>query len=822
MKIYITLFALIITATINAQNPGTKTIFTENFGFLDTNESISANSSIYSHTGTGDFIHKIVNSQGASGSKCFGQLNTGGLATAYFDVQFEANETYEFSANVKTDQSRLFTTLRINIGGIDVDSSGYTSANGVWDTLYCSYTPTQNVTATLKFVKKAGYRANIDKIKVICTSCADKNLVFDFNDSKEGWINGGGCNLFIGNDGFLMKATGPTVAVARSGNLNSNLNLSTSYYNSARITFKTPYPSHQAGNGKLFFHSLAGGNAPFATFNFPRDPSNTSTYQTVEIDLDSTTYAGDIARLGFRAPWGINKNGRTGDSCYWQKLELFNKILEADFSTSVSIFCLGTTVNFTDLSTTTTTPTSWAWDFGDGNTSSSQNPTHIYTSAGVYDVALTIIDGTNSYTETKTNFITVNDLPVVSAGVDQTICSGSNVTLSGSGANTYVWNNGVNNGLAFIPSSTTTYLVTGTDVNNCSYSDSVVVSLNQHTTEINVISSCDSYTWLDGNTYTTNNNVATFTLPNAAGCDSIISLNLTINQSSSSFLSITSCSSYDWNLTNYTNSGLYIDTLTNNVGCLQIDTLDLTISNLGSSITQIACDSFAWNSINYSTSGTYYSTSSSCTDTLFLTVNNSSIGTDSQTACDSFTWIDGRLYTSNNDTATFLIQTANGCDSLVTLDLIINNGSSETIPVTECNSYVWDGMTYDSTGNYTNFYTDANSCDSVVTLDLTINTASATIDTTIGGDLIANGGSSYLWNTGNVTLEATVNGAAGEVAINMVEAVEINGEGDKVRLHYFTSKPWWKDFYQAETQTKEFLVKNALFFKSTDIIQKEN
>ena len=127
---------------------------------------------------------------------------------------------------------------------------------------------------------------------------------------------------------------------------------------------------------------------------------------------------------------------------------------------------------------------------------------------------------------------------------------------------------------------------------------------------------------------------------------------------------------------------------------------------------------------------------------------------------------------------------ANGCDSLVTLDLVIN-GSSETIPVTVCNSYVWDGMTYDSTGNYTNFYTDANSCDSVVTLDLTINTASATIDTLVGGDLIASGGSSYLWNTGNVTLTITpdTNG------IYVVVATDSNGCADSASFNvtYITS-----------------------------------
>ena len=87
MKNYISLFALLIAATINAQNQGTKTIFTENFGFLDTNESISANSSIYSHTGTGDFIHKIINTQGASNSKCFGQLDSSGASSASLDIQ---------------------------------------------------------------------------------------------------------------------------------------------------------------------------------------------------------------------------------------------------------------------------------------------------------------------------------------------------------------------------------------------------------------------------------------------------------------------------------------------------------------------------------------------------------------------------------------------------------------------------------------------------------------------------------------------------------------------------------------------------------------
>ena len=44
-----------------------------------------------------------------------------------------------------------------------------------------------------KFVKTKANQANIDKIKFNCTSCQDKNYVFDFNDSKERFISGGGC-----------------------------------------------------------------------------------------------------------------------------------------------------------------------------------------------------------------------------------------------------------------------------------------------------------------------------------------------------------------------------------------------------------------------------------------------------------------------------------------------------------------------------------------------------------------------------------------------------------------------------------------------------
>ncbi len=72
------------------------------------------------------------------------------------------------------------------------------------------------------------------------------------------------------------------------------------------------------------------------------------------------------------------------------------------------------TVNFTD--TSTNSPTSWLWNFGNGATSTSQSPSHVYTSAGQYTVALTATNLSGSNTKTQTNYITATApiTPVVS------------------------------------------------------------------------------------------------------------------------------------------------------------------------------------------------------------------------------------------------------------------------------------------------------------------------------------------------------------------------------------------------------------------------
>ena len=84
-----------------------------------------------------------------------------------------------------------------------------------------------------------------------------------------------------------------------------------------------------------------------------------------------------------------------------------------------------------------------------------------------------------------------------------------------------------------------------------------------------MITACDSYTWIDGITYTSSNNAATHTLTNAVGCDSVVNLNLTINYTTTGTDVISTCDSYTW-IDGITYIAKYFnakDTLINAAGC---------------------------------------------------------------------------------------------------------------------------------------------------------------------------------------------------------------------------------------------------------------
>jgi hypothetical protein len=89
-----------------------------------------------------------------------------------------------------------------------------------------------------------------------------------------------------------------------------------------------------------------------------------------------------------------------------------------------------------------------------------------------------VATGINNCTNQDQVTVTVVAIPDVNAGDDQTICAGSDVTLTATGATAYQWTGGISNGAAFAPGTTATYTVTGTTTNGCAGTDQVTVYVN--------------------------------------------------------------------------------------------------------------------------------------------------------------------------------------------------------------------------------------------------------------------------------------------------------------------------------------------------------
>jgi hypothetical protein len=120
---------------------------------------------------------------------------------------------------------------------------------------------------------------------------------------------------------------------------------------------------------------------------------------------------------------------------------------------------------------------------------------------------------------------------------------------------------------------------------------------------------------------------------------------------------------------------------------------------------------------------------------------------DKHTACDSFTWIDGNTYTESNSSAEFILKDIAGRDSVVRLNLIIKRSSFGVDNQRACAEFRWiDGVTYTESNNSAK-YTLVNSvgCDSIVSLNLIIDNADNSI-TNNNGTFVANqDNATYQW-----------------------------------------------------------------------------
>ncbi|HTB06506.1 MAG TPA: T9SS type B sorting domain-containing protein [Bacteroidia bacterium] len=519
-----------------------------------------------------------------------------------------------------------------------------------------------------------------------------------------------------------------------------------------------------------------------------------------------------------------------------------------------------------------------------------------YTWSGVITNGVAFVPATTqTYTVTGTDIngcvntanitVTVDPLPVVTANTTlDTVCSGGSITLTGGGANTYIWTGGATNGVAFVPASTQTYTVTGTDINGCMNTANITVTVNSLPV-VTATASADSvcaggsitlnasgaltYSWSGGVTngipfVPASTQTYTVTGTDIHGCDNTANIKVLVDPiptitiapasptlcfGDNTVLTAGGANTYSWSPSNSlsctncpspiaspTVTTKYTVVGTSISGCIDSTTVTITVAAKitasisgkdtvcsGSSTTLAASGgtTYLWNTgattPNLTISpvvNTTYSvkvTSASCSDSTQVTiiVNPTPAATISGTnsICQgasttlsasggiSYTWSTSATTTSITvtpaTTTTYSVTASNGlCNKDTSIVVTVSNlagvnisgpqticaGSPVTITASGGTSYLWSTGATATSSSITVTPISTTTYSVTVTNGACIKDTSSTItvnplplpsvsgnniicsgDSTI---LTANGGISYVWNTGATTTSITVNPAA--------------------------------------------------------------
>ena len=171
------------------------------------------------------------------------------------------------------------------------------------------------------------------------------------------------------------------------------------------------------------------------------------------------------------------------------------------------------------------------------------------------------------------------------------------------------------------------------------------------------------YTWLPyGHTFTEPGSW-TDTVPNPQGCDTIVTLTVVESPLLTASHSVSICANdfpYTWQPYGHTfiEPGSWTDTIPNPQGCDTVVTLTVDVFPV-----------------------------------LY--------GDTTAVACDSFMWYDGIHTEAGSHDYEWTLTSTQGCDSIVTLHLTIRYGTHDVFSADECESYTWNGTTYNTSGTYT-------------------------------------------------------------------------------------------------------------------------
>lgn len=275
-------------------------------------------------------------------------------------------------------------------------------------------------------------------------ACTPQNVDFTLQFFRSCWGPIGCDNSCIGaNSPWTVTIQGQTIAYSN-------------------ITSPITVSSTTVCQGDAITATTSGQNGvPPYTYEWSFDPSGTPVVGT-----------GASTSITFPNAGNVTLYSIVTDACGNEVVESVNITVDAAPMLTVTATDLQICVGESTTISASGGGATYNWDNGLGAGASHTVSPTTTTTYNVTSASTTGCQGVGSIE------ITVNPLPNVIAGTNQVVCQGDQVTLNGSGnANTYTWDNGVTNGVAFTPPpGVTTYTVTG-DLNGCQNQDDLTVTV---------------------------------------------------------------------------------------------------------------------------------------------------------------------------------------------------------------------------------------------------------------------------------------------------------------------------------------------------------
>jgi len=385
----------------------------------------------------------------------------------------------------------------------------------------------------------------------------------------------------------------------------------------------------------------------------------------------------------------------------------------------------------------------------------------LYTTAGVHTTVLSTESGCDS-----TVILTLTVHPIYTYSLVEEICEGDTYEVGDSvytETGNYVTNLLTINGCDSIVTVDLTvhpvYVYTLTEeiceLDTFVVGDSLYTATGIYVTNMQTVEGCDSIVTLDltvhpvyttnlieeicdqdtfgvGDSIYTQTGIYTTVLSTIEGCDSTVILDLTVHPIYAITLTHEICEgeSYEVGDSVYTTSEVFVTNLTTVEGCDSIVTLNLTVHPVYAiDLAEAICegDSFPVGDSLYTTTGIYVTnmqTVEGCDSivTLDLTVHPVYTTNLVEEICDEESFPVGDSLYTETGIYTTLLSTINGCDSTVVLDLTVHPIYLDTIVVEICDGAVYQNgaSVFTTTGVYPISYLSENNCDSLVVIDLTV------------------------------------------------------------------------------------------------------